>query len=91
MDETFAFSPDMLTYEMYEVIVWESLVTFVCSIIAAFIVVLVITGHVTAGLIVLCAVVVTHIFLGALVPLLGLDYNNKVNMHILASIGISCL
>ena len=85
-DTTFSNSEDMLTYEQFVVIVRETIISSACSILAVFLVVLLITGSLFLGALVVFSVLLTDLFLVALVNLWGLTFNNIVVVHLVTSL-----
>ena len=81
----------MLTYEQFVVIVQETITSSAASILAIFLVVLVITGSFILSTITIVSVIVLDLFLIALIPLWNLAFNNIIVVHLVASLGLSVL
>ena len=81
----------MLDFEIYEVLVTESIYSAVFTLVGVLIVVLIVSGSVIAALLVLYCVLFVDLCLLALVPLWGLTFNNVVVVHMLASVALSAL
>lgn len=81
----------MLTYEQFVVIIRETIVSSACSIFAVFLVVIIKSGSLFLGALVVFSVLLTDLFLVALVNLWGLTFNNIVVVHLVASLGLSVL
>jgi len=90
-EETYSSSADMLNYEQFSVIVAESITSGASSILAVFLVVLLITGSIRMTSLVIFSVLLTDLFLAALIPLWDLTFNNIVVVQLVASIGLSVL
>lgn len=73
------------------VIVEETIISSACSIIAIFLVVLLITGYLFLATLVICSVLLVDLILVALLPLQDLTFNNIVVVHLVASLGLSVL
>ena len=90
-DETFAYSSDMLTMEMFVVLTKETTIILASSAAITLLVVIVITGNCRLGLLITSSVILTNYFLLALIPLVGLTFNNVVVIYLITSIGLSVL
>ena len=90
-DITYSDSEDMLTYEQFVVIVQETVISSACSIVAIFLVVLLITGSFFLASLVIFSVLLVDLILIALLPLQNLTFNNVVVVHLVASLGLSVL
>ena len=90
-DETFAFSNDMLTMELFVVLNKETAITIGSSIAITALVVFVITGAIRLAIIVTLSVILMNLLLLALIPLLGLTFNNVVVAYQIVGIGLSVL
>ena len=88
-DESFAYSSDMLTMELYVMLARETAIILASSALVTFFVVFIITGEYRLGLIVTGSVILTNFFLVALIPFLGLTFNNIVVVYLITSIGLS--
>ena len=88
---TYSWSEDMLTHEMFIVIVSEALISCISAVFAVFIVVLIITGSLLISSLVFGTIILIDIFLTALIPLWGLTFNHIVVVHLVANLGISVL
>jgi len=89
VDESFAYSSDMLTMELYVMLTRETAIILGSSALVTLFVVIIITGEYRLGLIVTGSVILTNYFLVALIPLLGLTFNNVVVVYLITSIGLS--
>ena len=81
----------MLIDEMFVVIVTETSLSSTFSLIAIFIVVLLITGSVRISGVTVMSVLLVDLFLIALIPLTDLTFNNLIVVHLIASLGLSVL
>lgn len=90
-DETYAYSSDMLIMEMFEVLIGETAIIMASSAAATAIVFFLITGGPRLGIIVTFSIVLTNYFLLALIPVVGLNFNNVVMTYLITSIGLSVL
>ena len=90
-DETFAYSSDMLTMEMFVVLTGETAAILASSAAVTLLVVFLITGAPRLALIVTFSIILTNFFLLALIPLVGLNFNNVVVVYLITSIGLSVL
>jgi len=91
IDESFSFSVSMLVFEGFISIVRETAISSVSSIVAVFFVCVIITAGPIISALTVFSVIVVDLFLIALIPILGLEFNNVVVLHILASLGVSVL
>lgn len=91
LEESYAYSTDMLTMEMFGVLINETILSTVFSLAAITVVVFLITGSRRTSAIVLISVAQTDFFLVAMIPLVGLQFNNVVVVYIIASLGFSVL
>ena len=91
IEESYAYSSAMLTMEMSVVLVPETASILVCSAALSFFVVAIISGGPRIGMIVTLSIILMNFFLLALVPLVGLTFNNVVLVYLITSIGISVL
>lgn len=89
--DTYAFSSDMLTMEMFVVLIQETAIILGSSAVATIFVVFLITGGPRLGLIIACSVMLTNFFLLAIIPLVSLQFNNVVVVYFITSIGLSVL
>ena len=90
-DDTYSYSNEMLIDEMFVVIVQETALSSTFSLIAIFIVVLLITGSVRISGVTVISVLLVDLFLIALIPLTNLTFNNLIVVHLIASLGLSVL
>ena len=81
----------MLTYEMFAVLVRETMVTCFLSIFAVFLVVLIITGSLFISGLSVFSVFLVELFIIAIIPMSDLTFNNLSVVHLLASLGLSVL
>ena len=88
---TFSYSTDMLTQEMFVGIVQETLISSACSIIAICLIVSLITGSFAVSGLTVFSVLLVDLFLGATVSVWDLTFNNIIVVHLVASLGISVL
>ena len=72
INETYAFSSDMLTMEMFVVLIQETAIILGSASAATVFVVFIITGGPRLGLIVAVSVMLTNFFLLAIMPLVSL-------------------
>ena len=91
MDETYSYSSDMMNHEIFVVIVKETIMLSICSIVSIMIVVIFMTGSIFVSLLTLFSIIQIEIFLVALMPLWGLTFNNVTLIHLVSSIGLSVL
>ena len=90
-DETYSYSDDMLTQEVYIVIIIETIIVFGCSILTIFFVILILTGTFAMAFLVVFSVCLVNLFLLALIPIWGMTFNNLLVVHLIASLGLSVL
>jgi len=91
IEKTYAYSKDLLTMEMFVVLVKETVISCASSIAAIFCIVMLITCSLRISLLVLLCVVQTDYFLCAMLPLFDLTFNNVVAIYLLTSLGLSVL
>jgi hypothetical protein len=91
LNNTLSYSDDMLVFEMFVVIVYETLISSVLSMVAVFCVVSLITGSGRIGFVVVGSVLLVYLGLTASIPLQGLTFNNVIIVHLVSSLGISVL
>ena len=90
-EDTYSYSTDMLTQEMFVVIILETILSATFSLVAIFIVILLISGSFTTAILVSFSVCLVDLFLMALIPLWGMTFNNILVVHLVASLGLSVL
>ena len=88
---TYAYSEDMLTMETFKVLINEFLISSVASVSSIFIVVTLITGSPRISMLTVLPVLLTDLFLLALMPLVNIDFNNVVVVYLIISLGLSVL
>ena len=88
---TYSYSTDMLTYEMFVVLVDETLITCFLTIFVVFLVVLVFTGSLFISGLSVFSVFLVELFIIAIIPMSDLTFNNLSVVHLLASLGLSVL
>ena len=88
---TYAYSTDMLTMEMFVVLIKETAIIIMSSATVTALVVFLITGGPRLGLIVTFSIILTNYFLLALIPLANLTFNNVVVVYLITSMGLSVL
>lgn len=76
---------------MYVVIVKETTISSICSVVAVMIVVFLMTGSIFISLLTLLTIFQIDIFLIALMPLWELHFNNVTLIHLVSSLGLSVL
>ena len=76
---------------MFVVIVTETTLSSTFSLIAIFIVVLLITGSVRISGVTVMSVLLVDLFVIALIPISNLTFNNLIVVHLIASLGLSVL
>ena len=81
----------MLTFEIFVVIVQETVLTSLASLMAIFTVVLIITGSLEMAGLIMLSVSLVYLFLVALIPTTDIDFNHIVVVHLIASLGLSVL
>ena len=91
IEETYSYSDEMLTQEMFVVLVTETMLSSICSMAAVFLVVILITGSLPISCVVSLSVLLVYLGLSALIPLWDLTFNNVVVVHLVASLGLSVL
>ena len=91
IDESYSYSVEMMIFEGFISIVRETVISTVSSIVAIFLVCLLITAGPIIAALTTFSVCLVDLFLIALIPILGLEFNNIVVTHILASLGLSVL
>ena len=91
ISETYSFSEDMLTMELFVVLIKETILSTASSVAAIFVVALLITGSRRLSLIVTLCVLLTDLFLLALMPLVDLNFNNVALVYLITSLGLSVL
>ena len=90
-DATYSYSTDMLTQEMFVVIVQETVISCVSSVVAVFLVTLIITGSLSLTAMVSFSILLVDLFVLALIPLWDLTFNNILVVHLIAGLGLSVL
>ena len=91
IDDSYAYSTDMLTMEMFVVLVGETATIIFSASAACFLVVFLITGGPRLGAIITGSVLLSVYFLLALIPLVSLQFNNVAVIYLITSIGLSVL
>jgi len=91
LTETYSYSDDMLVFEMFVVLVYETILSSACSMVAIFFVVSFITGSPRVALVVVGSVILVYLGLSALIPLQDLTFNNVIIVHLVSSLGVSVL
>ena len=91
MNETYSYSSDMMNHENFVVIVKETMMLTIFSIVSIMIVVLFMTGSIFISLLTLFTIIQIDIFLVALMPLWDLTFNNVTLIHLVSSLGLSVL
>ena len=89
LPNTYSFSQEMLDYELYFVFVDETLLSCGLSIVAVFIVVVIITGSIPITCLVVLAILLVDLFLIALIFYWDLTFNNVVVVNLVIAIGLA--
>ena len=89
--DTYSYSSDMLTFEMFVGIVHETIISSACSILAIFLIVSFITGSFSISAVTVFSVSLVDLFLCATISAWSLTFNNIIVVHLVASLGISVL
>ena len=89
LPNTFTFEQAFLDYEQYFVFVPETAISMGLSIAACLIVILIITASPQATILVALCVLLTDLFLSALIYYWGLTFNPLVVINIVIAIGLS--
>ena len=89
LPNTFSFSQEMLDYELYFVFVDETLLSCGLSLVAVFIVVVIITGSIPITCLVVLAILLVDLFLIALIFYWDLTFNNVVVVNLVIAIGLA--
>ena len=90
-DDTYSYSDDMLTQEMFIVIIFETILVFGCFLVTIFFLILILTGTFAVAFLVVFSVCLVNLFLLALIPIWGMTFNNLLVVHLIASLGLSVL
>ena len=89
--DTFAESEEMMVYEIYVVLVEETIISMTGSLTAIFLVTITITASIRLSLFAFLSVALIDLFLVALIPLVDLTFNNIVQIHLIISLGLSAV
>ena len=76
--DTYTYSEDMLLYEQFVVLVSETCYSILCSLAAVLVVTFVITASFRLSTFAFISVTLIDLFIVALIPLVGLHFNNIV-------------
>ena len=76
---------------MFVVLIKETIYSSACSVIAVFLVNLILSGSFATAILVAFSVCLLVLFLMALIPLWGMTFNNILVVHLIASLGLSIL
>ena len=90
-ENTLSYSSDMLVFEMFVVLIYETMISSLSSMVAVFFVVSLITGSGRIGLVTVGSVLLVYLGLAALLPIQDLTFNNVIIVHLVSSLGISVL
>ena len=90
-EETYAYSTDMLTMELFVVLISETAIILASCAALTILVVFLITGAPRLAAIIGFTTILTNYFLLGLIPLVGLTFNNVVSVYLITSIGLSVL
>jgi hypothetical protein len=91
INDSYAYSTDMLTMEMFNILLEETAGIICAAAAACFFAVFLITAGPRLGAIITATVLLTVYFLLAWVKLVGLQFNNVVVIYLITSIGLSVL
>ena len=87
--DTYTYSVDMLLYEQFVVLVSETVNSILCSLAAVLVVTFVITASFRLSTFAFISVTLIDLFIVALIPLVGLTFNNIVLIHLVISLGLT--
>ena len=76
---------------MFVVLIQETIFSSVCSVIAVFLINLIVSGSFATAMLVSLSVCILVLLLMALIPLWGMTFNNILVVHLIASLGLSIL
>ena len=88
-DDTYIYSEKILDFEQYVVFFKELSLSLGLSVMAVFLVVLIITGSIPVTLLVLLAVILVDLFLFALIHYWDLTLNNIIVVNLVIGLGLS--
>ena len=89
--DTYTYSVQLLDFEMYTVLVRESIMSGIFSLAGVMLIVFLISGSLLLASTVCISVLLVDFFLVALIPIWGLTFNNLIVLHLLASVALSAL
>ena len=89
--DTYCYSTQLLDFEMYIILVEETIYSAIYSLAGVIAVMLLITGSIRGTLLILFSALIVDLYLVALIPLWDLTFNNVIVVHLLASVALSVL
>lgn len=85
----YVYSPCLLDYEMFDVLLEETVMGVVCTVVAIFVLVLLFTASCTGASLAFISVMLTTLFTVGTLHILGLQFNAIVLVFIIVGMGSS--